>query len=66
MLLEHTNSVERMARRIAEDQAAHYLLAYTPTKGEMDGSYRRVTVRVSRKGAAATHRSGYWAIAITP
>lgn len=66
LLLENTNNVERIARRIADDQASHYLLAYTPARGEMDGTYRRVTVKVKRKGATATHRSGYWAVATTP
>ncbi|WP_291981111.1 VWA domain-containing protein [Luteitalea sp.] len=66
LLLENTNNVERIAKRIAEDQASHYLLAYTPARGEMDGTYRRVTVKVKRKGTTATHRSGYWAVATTP
>ncbi len=66
MLLENTNNVERIAKRIAEDQASHYLLAYTPARSDMDGTYRRVTVKVRRKGAAVTHRSGYWAVATTP
>ncbi|WP_291981120.1 VWA domain-containing protein [Luteitalea sp.] len=66
LLLENTNNVERIAKRIAEDQASHYLLAYTPARGEMDGTYRRVTVKVKRKGTSATHRSGYWAVATTP
>ncbi|BCS32664.1 hypothetical protein TBR22_A18780 [Luteitalea sp. TBR-22] len=66
LLLENTNNVERIAKRIAGDQASHYLLAYTPARGEMDGTYRRVTVKVKRKGATATHRSGYWAVATMP
>jgi VWFA-related protein len=66
LLLENTNSVERIARRIAEDQASHYLLAYTPSRGDMDGTYRRVAVKVKRKGASVTHRSGYWAVTVTP
>jgi VWFA-related protein len=66
LLLENTNNVERIARRIAEDQASHYLLAYTPARGEMDGTYRRIIVKVKRKGATVTHRSGYWAVTVTP
>lgn len=66
LLLENTNDVERIGRRIAEDQASHYLLAYTPARGEMDGTYRRVTVKVKRQGAAVTHRSGDWAVTVTP
>lgn len=66
LLLDNTNDVERIARRIAEDQASHYLLAYTPGHSEMDGTYRRVAVKVTRTGATATHRSGYWAVPTTP
>lgn len=66
VLLENTNSVDRIARRIADDQSSHYLLAYTPAKGEMDGTYRRVTVKVRRKGTTVAQRSGYWAVWVTP
>lgn len=65
-LLENTNDVARVARRIAEDQASHYLLAYSPEKSELDGTYRRVVVKVKRKGVTATHRSGYWAVETAP
>jgi hypothetical protein len=30
--------------------ASHHLLAYTPGRSDMDGTYRRVTVKVKRKG----------------
>jgi VWFA-related protein len=66
LLLENSNSVDRIAGRIAEDQASHYLIAYTPSRSDMDGTYRRVVVKAKRKGAAVTQRSGYWAAAVTP
>lgn len=66
LLVEHTNDATRIGQRIAEDQRSHYLLAYTPTRAEMDGTYRRVSVKVKRRGLNVVHRSGYWAVAVTP
>ena len=66
LLVEHTNDATSIGQRIAEDQRSHYLLAYTPTRAEMDGTYRRVNVSVKRRGMNVVHRTGYWAVAVTP
>ncbi len=64
VLLENSNGVEAMATRLEQDQRSQYVIAYTSTRPTLDGSYRKVTVKVQRKGATAVHRSGYWAVAI--
>jgi VWFA-related protein len=62
LLLENSNDANAIAKRIAEDQRHYYMLAFVPAKPELDGSYRKVRVKVKAKGAQVSHRSGYWAI----
>jgi VWFA-related protein len=62
VLIENTNSVDVMARRLNEDQEAHYLLAYSPLNSRLDATYRQVRVTVKKRGLTAVHRSGYWAV----
>jgi len=62
ILLENTNDAIAIAKRIAEDQRHYYMLAFAPTKPQLDGSYRKVRVQVKARGAQVSHRSGYWAI----
>jgi VWFA-related protein len=38
---------------------AQYLLGYSPSNNSWDGKYRRIEVRVSRKGAQVLYRHGY-------
>ncbi len=63
-LLENSNAVDAMAGRIEQDQRAQYVLAYTSSKPTLDGTYRKVSVRVKRKDARPSARTGYWAVAV--
>lgn len=63
-LLENSNAVDAMAARLEQDQRAQYVLAYTSSKPALDGTYRKVSVKVKRKGARPTARTGYWAVAV--
>jgi VWFA-related protein len=56
MLLENSNGFEAMAGCIEQDQRAQYVLAYTSTKPALDGTYRKVSVKVKRKGARPSAR----------
>jgi Ca-activated chloride channel homolog len=47
---------------IAEDLRNQYTLSYYPTNGVRDGSYRRIKVRVNKKGAIVRARDGYRAV----
>ena len=46
-------------RQLDESTRAQYLLGYSPTNGNWNGAYRRITVRVNRKGAEVLYRHGY-------
>ena len=63
-LLENSNALDAMAGRIQQDQRAQYVLAYTSSKPALDGTYRKVSVKIKRKGARPSARTGYWAVAV--
>ena len=46
-------------KRLDESTRAQYLLGYSPTNGNWNGAYRRITVRVNRKDAQVLYRHGY-------
>lgn len=46
---------------ISEELHHHYLLAYAPKKGP-DGLFRKIDVKVARKGAEVRVRKGYFAV----
>jgi len=60
----YTDRIEQLAgvfNEIGEDIASQYLLAYTPTESERDGSWRTIRVEVERqkKSYAVRARQGY-------
>jgi Ca-activated chloride channel family protein len=48
---------------IAEELARQYSIGYAPTNATLDGTYRRITVRVDRPGVRTRTRAGYMAAA---
>jgi VWFA-related protein len=48
-------------RRIGRENQRYYLLSYVSTNAELDGSYRRIDVKVARDGATVIARPGYFA-----
>jgi VWFA-related protein len=55
------NFAEEGLRRAAQDAHHYYRLAYYPTNTERDGKFRRIEVKVSRRGATVLARGGYLA-----
>jgi VWFA-related protein len=51
-------------KRAVEDVRTHYELTYSPTNTAMDGSFRKIEVKVSRPGARVFARSGYYALPV--
>ena len=49
-------------RRIGSDLRSYYLLGYTPKNEPFDGRFRKIAVRVKRKGVDVRARSGYFAV----
>ena len=47
--------------RVVSATSASYLLGYYPEQAALDGRYRRIEVRVNRRGAQVFFRHGYYA-----
>jgi VWFA-related protein len=57
--------VERLALAVAHDIRNQYILAYTPLRQELDGTYRRIRVTVEGKDRPTVRtRTGYYATAV--
>jgi Ca-activated chloride channel homolog len=62
---DRIEQLEGVFNEIGEDIASQYLLAYTPTESERDGSWRTIRVEVEgqKKSYAVRARQGYRALA---
>jgi VWFA-related protein len=56
-----TNDFGDAFTRAARDLSAYYLIGYSSTNTDKDGKFRRIQVRVSRRGARVEARAGYYA-----
>ena len=61
-LIDDTNDLSSAFQRIDADRRFHYLLTYTPANLSQDGTFRRIAVKVKRRGADVRARSGYVAL----
>jgi hypothetical protein len=49
------------ADRFDESSRFQYVLGYYPERADLDGKFRRITVKLSRPGLTALYRTGYYA-----
>jgi VWFA-related protein len=63
-LFQGTNDLGQAFQRIDEDMRFHYLLTYEPTNQAMDGTFRRIGVKVKRRGVDVFARKGYRAVRV--
>ena len=61
-LIANTNDLGKGLDRVTADLASYYEVAYAPKNAEADGSFRKIEVKVARKGVDVTSRSGYFAL----
>lgn len=59
MAVINQNDLEPGLRRIADDLSSYYLIGYYASNQNLDGRYRRITVRVKRPGVQVRARRGY-------
>jgi hypothetical protein len=52
---------DRFAARIEATTRSGYQLGYRPSNPALDGSYRKVSVKVKRRGATVLYQRGYYA-----
>jgi VWFA-related protein len=60
-LLENTNDLGAGVARMQQERTIYYLLTYQPTNTKLDGTFRKVSVRVKRPKVAVRARPGYLA-----
>ena len=61
-LLPDTLDLREPIREAVESARMHYNLTYAPTNASIDGSFRKIEVKVSRPGVQVFARSGYYAL----
>jgi VWFA-related protein len=61
-LIEGTNDLGPGLRRIEADRRFHYVLTYTPSNRNLDGTWRSITVQVPNRRVTIRARSGYLAV----
>lgn len=61
-----TNNLDGHFARMMATVSSYYLLGYTPTNTARDGRFRRIDVRVARRGIDVRARAGYFAVSPTP
>jgi VWFA-related protein len=65
VMVANTNDLGKGLERVTSDLASYYEIAYVPQGGEADGKFRKIEVKVARKGVDVTSRSGYFALPAT-
>ena len=64
-LIANTNDLGKGLDRVTTDLSSYYEIAYAPQSTEADGKFRKIEVKVARKGVDVTSRSGYFALPAT-
>lgn len=59
--VKNTNDLSKGIQRIADESRIYYLLGYHPTNATADGRFRKIQVKVNRKGVEVRARKGYYA-----
>ena len=58
---KNANDTSIAFQRIADELRTQYLLGYTPTNTKLDGTFRKITVKVRAEDAKVNARRGYYA-----
>jgi VWFA-related protein len=61
-LIANSNDLRIGVQRITEDILGYYAVSYRPQNPKYDASFRKITVRVNRRGVQLQTRSGYFAL----
>jgi len=59
--VRNTNDLGKGIQRIADDSRAYYLVGYVPQNAKRDGRFRKIDLKVNRKGVDVRARKGYFA-----
>ena len=59
--VRNTNDLSKGIQRIADESRTYYLLGYNPSNTRADGRFRKIEVKLARKGVKVRARRGYYA-----
>ncbi len=59
--IHNTNAPEKEMHRIVRESSVYYQLGYYPENKDADGKFRKIRVKVNRKGLKVRARKGYFA-----
>jgi VWFA-related protein len=59
--IKNTNDLTGGIDRIANESRCYYLVGYNPANAERDGKWRKIQVKLNRKGIDVRARKGYFA-----
>jgi tetratricopeptide (TPR) repeat protein len=62
LVIANSNDLGHKLEQVASDLRLYYEVSYAPARSEYDGRFRRIEVKVSRKGVFVQARSGYFAL----
>ena len=62
LLISNTNDLGKRLEQVASDLRQYYEVSYSPARTEYDGKFRKIEVKVARKGVSVQSRSGYFAL----
>jgi VWFA-related protein len=61
--VDRKNSLQDIFQQLQDEMRSQYSIAYTPTNGAKDGTFRRIEIRTNNKESKVQARKGYYAIA---
>jgi len=60
--VDRKNSLENIFEQIQQEMRTQYLLGYSPTNSEKDGSFRKIDLKTGNKDLKVQVRRGYYAL----
>jgi VWFA-related protein len=61
-VIQNINDITTAVKQAVNELGIYYAISYTPTKQELDGKFRQITVKLTRSGLKPITRNGYFAV----
>ncbi len=61
-IIQNINDISTAVKQAINELGIYYAVSYNPTKQELDGKFRQITVKLSRSGVKPVTRNGYFAV----
>ncbi len=61
-LIANTNDLRKPIRQVADEIGSYYAISYSPVAQELEGKFRKITIKLTRSDVKVASRSGYFAI----